>query len=120
MFRSLTTAVLCFMLARAPLAQADDAAAMRERVRQMAVGSLVEVNVTGKKKLSGRLGAVGADSFELRPTNGSGNRTLRYEEVADIQRVEHKGTRTWVKVVIGVGIGVVAWVIIGATGVLSR
>jgi hypothetical protein len=77
----------------------DKAPTIQEQIVQMPAGSAVEVKTQAKQKLSGRLGAIAADSFELQTATGGKVQTqsLRFDQVKSLWvkgRLADQGGRT--------------------------
>jgi uncharacterized cupredoxin-like copper-binding protein len=118
MFRN-ALAILLTALMVLPLQAQQTPPTVQEQVGQSAKGSIIEVKMKQRKmkKVTGRLGEVTAEGFEVQVAQGQtvDNVTLRYADVKSVtEKPPNKGTRTWVKVVVGVVLVVAAVSVIGA------
>jgi hypothetical protein len=92
---------------------------IQKQVEAIAKGSTVEVktNLKRMKKVTGRLGEVTAEGFEVQVTQGQkvDSVRLRFADVTSVaEKLQHKKTSPWVWVLAGVGGAVLVLVIVGA------
>ena len=92
---------------------------IQKQVEAIAKGSTVEVktNLKRMKKVTGRLGEVSAEGFEVQVTQGQkvDSVRLRFADVTSVaEKLQHKKTSPWVWVLAGVGGAVLVLVIVGA------
>jgi hypothetical protein len=113
-------AVLLVALIGLPL-QSDQQSSptIQKQVEAIAKGSTVEVktNLKRMKKVTGRLGEVTAEGFEVQVTQGQkvDSVRLRFADVTSVaEKLQHKKTSPWVWVLAGVGGVVLVLVIVGA------
>jgi hypothetical protein len=80
---------------------------LKEQVVLIPLGSVVEVTLTSKQKLRGRIGSVSDAGFDFQYVQNDQtiSRTLNYSEVRSV-KVKGKGMSTAAKVTIGVLAGV--------------
>ena len=65
---------------------------IQEKVVLIQAGSIVEVKTNGKKKIQGRLLAVGNDSFDIQTAKGQtiDKQTFRFEDVRALSKSRRK------------------------------
>jgi hypothetical protein len=93
----------------------DKGPTIQERLVLLPAGCVVEVKTDLKKKITGRLGALNPDSFELQTAKGANieKLTLRYDEVKSVKQLDHKGMGTAAKITVGILAGLGVLVVIG-------
>ena len=95
--------------------------ALHDRVAQLPAGTVVVVKTRDKRTLTGRIGRVSTDGFELQYATGNSvqSETLVFANVKSVKERQH-GLSTGAKIAIGVGLAaaaiIVTAVIVCATG----
>jgi hypothetical protein len=112
-------AVLLAALIVLPLQGDQSSPTIQKQVEAIVKGSIVEVktNLKRMKKVTGRLGDVIAEGFEVQVTQGQkvDSVRLRFADVTSVaEKLQHKKTSPWVWVLAGVGGAVLVLVIVGA------
>jgi hypothetical protein len=83
-----------------------DPSGVRTRVTSLGVGRRVVVRFADSSKVTGRIGAIEADTFTVRPDGGSPTRTIPY---ADVRKVSSKMSgKAKTLMFIGIGVGAYA------------
>lgn len=98
----------------------QSASTIQEQVVRIGEGTPVEVRLTSKEKLRGRMQAITSDSFEVQMANGSQltTRTVAFTEVQSIKAKERVSTTT--RVFKGIGIFVVVFTVVMAIAYHGR
>lgn len=82
-------------------------------------GSVVDIKTKAKEKITGRLGALASDSFEVQVAIGKSieNRSIRFDDVESVRKHgEHSARNAAGKATIGILVG--AGVVLVAAGVV--
>jgi hypothetical protein len=89
--------------------------AVQDKVAQLRAGTVVVVKTRDKRTLTGRLGQVSSDGFELQYATGSSvqTETLAFANVKSVKEKQH-GLSTGAKIAIGAGLGIAAIVVTAA------
>ncbi len=91
---------------------------VRDRIRALPPGSMLEVKLTNEEKLKGGLGSASQEEFELRIARKGTiiTRTVAFTEVRSVRL--KRGMSTGAK--IGLGVGIFAAVAVLVTGLVLR
>lgn len=89
------------MFTAAAQIEPSETAKVRSRVNELGVGARVETKLRDTTKIKGRIIAVEADRFSVIDEKASVDRTLRYDEVAEVKKS-------------GGGLSAKHWIIIGS------
>lgn len=95
---------------------------IQEQVLEIPAGAVVQVRLTSKEKLRGRLGEISPQGFVLKHAQGSKieERSLAFDEVKSIKYVE-RGMSTGSKIALGAlaGVGVLYLVLLALVAVIE-
>ena len=85
---------------------------LQDKVARFPNGAVVVVKTRDKRTLTGRLGQVSSDGFELQYATGSSvqTETLAFANVKSVKEKQH-GLSTGAKIAIGAGLGIAAIVV---------
>ncbi|MBL8177004.1 MAG: hypothetical protein JNK48_20185 [Bryobacterales bacterium] len=80
---------------------------LKEQVILMAAGSVVEVHLTGKQKIRGRLGEISDDGFDVQHLENQKmvTKSIRFDQVRKV-RLMNQGMSTAAKVTLGALAGI--------------
>ena len=87
-------------VAASPMTHPGD---VRIRVTSLGVGKRVVVRFVDSAKVTGRIGAIEADMFTVRPDGGAPTRTIRYADVSKVSSKMSGKAKTLMFIGIGVG-----------------
>jgi hypothetical protein len=124
MVRCFIAQLLCILLALSAPAPAfgrgqsqDKQPTIQERLVLLQTGSAIEVKTKSKEKLTGKLGALAAESFEIQVAKGAGieKQSIRFGDVKSVKELgESKASKKVGKVVLWALAGVGAFFLVMA------
>jgi hypothetical protein len=96
-------------------------ATLKERVLEIPAGTMVEVRLTNREKLRGRLGEISDDGFNLQTAKRDKieTRKIAFDELKSVKKVEgNKGAQTAGYIVLGglAGVGVLFLILLASLG----
>jgi hypothetical protein len=120
MLRCFFAQLLCVLLAlgvptlaTGKTSDKDSKATLQDQLVRIPAGSVIDVKLKSKEKLTGRLGDLSAEAFQVDVANGKSieKRSIRFDEVKSVQK--HGQMSSGAKIALWIGVGAAA-----AVGVL--
>jgi hypothetical protein len=104
-----------------PQARDSEQETLKERVLEIPAGTMVEVRLTNREKLRGRLGEISDDGFNLQTAKRDKieTRKIAFDELKSVKKVEgNKGAQTAGYIVLGglAGVGVLFLILLASLG----